>query len=99
MDLQQIGLQHPRIRELRNVLSNRSPHLRRYLVAEGLWAHDVLLDLGVPIEMFLWCPEAAYAREAHARSEQLAARSRHAFRISPKVLDRIAERDRPEGLV
>ena len=99
MDLQQIGLQHPRIKQLRHVLNNTSASLRRFLVAEGLWAHNVLLDLGAPIEMFLWCPEAAYAQEAHTRSEQFAAQAEHAYRISPKVLERIAERDRPDGLV
>ena len=99
MDLQQIGLQHPRIKQLRHVLNNTSASLRRFFVAEGLWAHNVLLDLGTPIEMFLWCPEAAYAQEAHTRSEQFAAQAEHAYRISPKVLERIAERDRPDGLV
>jgi TrmH family RNA methyltransferase len=99
MDLQQIGLQHPRIRQLRHVLRNSSPNHRRLFVAEGLWAHNVLLDLGVPIDTFLWCPEAAYADEAFVRSVQLAARASHAYRISPKVLERIAERDRPDGLV
>ena len=99
MDLQQIGLQHPRIRQLRHVLRNSSPDHRRLFVAEGLWAHNVLLDLGSDIEMFLWCPEAAYADEALTRSLQLAARASHAYRISPKVLERITERDRPDGLV
>src|SRR5262245_6857684 len=99
MDLQQIGLQHPRIRQLRHVLNNSSPSLRRFVVAEGLWAHDVLLELGTPIEVFLWCPEAASTPQARARSEQIAARAEHAYRISPKVLERLAERDRPDGLV
>jgi TrmH family RNA methyltransferase len=99
MDLQQIGLQHPRIRQLRHVINNSSANLRRLFVAEGLWAHDVLLALNASIDTFLWCPEAAYAQEAHARSEQIAARAEHAYRISPKVLERIVERDRPDGLV
>jgi tRNA G18 (ribose-2'-O)-methylase SpoU len=99
MDLQQIGLQHPRIRQLRHVLNNSSPNLRRFLVAEGLWAHDVLLELGTPIEVFLWCPEAASTRQARRRGEQIAARAEHAYRISPKVLERLVDRDRPDGLV
>jgi tRNA G18 (ribose-2'-O)-methylase SpoU len=99
MDLQQIGLQHPRIRQLRHVIRNSSPNPRRLFVAEGLWAHNVLLDLDAPVEMFLWCPEAAYADEAYKVSEQLAARARTAYRVSPKVLERITERNRPDGLV
>lgn len=98
-DLQQIGLQHPRIRQLRHVIANTAPNHRRFLVAEGLWAHNILLDLGVPVEMFLWCPEAAYSDEAHLRGAQIAARAAAAYRISPRVLERVAERERPDGLV
>lgn len=99
MPFPQIGLQHPRIQQLRAVLRNRTPSHRRLLVAEGLWAHNVLLDLAVPIEVFLWCPEAAYASEAHQRYQQLASRASHSYRISPRVLARISERDRPDGMV
>jgi TrmH family RNA methyltransferase len=99
MELQQIGLQHPRVRQLRAVLRNSSPNHHRLFVAEGLWAHNVLLDLDAPIDLFLWCPEAAYAAEAHTRGPQIAARARHAYRISPRVLALLSERDRPDGLI
>jgi len=97
----QIGLHHPRVNQVRAVLRNREPQHRQLLVAEGLWAHNLLLDLPepVPIELFLWCPEAAYASEAHLRSRQLAARAAHSYRISARVLERITERDRPDGMV
>ena len=97
--LTQIGLQHPRIRQLRAVLHHRGPQHRQLLVAEGLWAHRLLLELSAPIELFLWCPEAAYSDEAHLRGRQLASRADHAYRISPRVLARITERDRPDGLI
>jgi len=99
MDYQPIGLQHPRVKQLRAILRNSAPNHRRLFVAEGLWAHNVLLDLEAPIEAFLWCPEAVYADEAHVRSAQVAARAEHRYRISPKVLERITERDRPDGMI
>ncbi len=99
MQLPQIGLQHPRVKQLRSVLQNSSPNHRRLLVAEGLWAHNVLLDLDATVELFLWCPEAAYADEAHTRSAQITARAHSSYRISPRVLERITERDRPDGMV
>jgi len=99
MRLQQIGLQHPRVKQVRAVLRNSSPNHRRLFVAEGLWAHDVLLDLDAPVEVFLWCPEAAYSEQAHTRSARIAARARHAYRISPRVLEHLSERDRPDGLI
>lgn len=99
MRLQQIGLQHPRVRQLRAVVRNSAPNRRGLFVAEGLWAHSVLLDLDASIDVFLWCPEAAYSDEAHTHSELIATRARHAFRISPRVLELLSERDRPDGLI
>jgi TrmH family RNA methyltransferase len=98
-NLQQIGLQHPRVRQFRHVINNTAPNHRHLLVAEGLWAHNVVLDLGVAIDTFLWCPEAAYSDEARSRSAAIAARARTAYRISPSVLARVCERERPDGLV
>lgn len=97
--LPQIGLQHPRVKQVRAVLNHRGPQHRHLLVAEGLWAHNVLLDQAAPIELFLWCPEAAYASEAHQRSRQIAAQAVHSYQISTRVLARISERDRPDGMV
>src|SRR5580704_13024791 len=86
--LQQISLRHPRVRQV-----------RRLLVAEGLWAHEVLAGLDAAIEMFLWCPEAAYSAEAQSLGIQVAARARCAYRIAPAVLDRLCERERPDGML
>jgi RNA methyltransferase, TrmH family len=97
--LPQIGLQHPRIRQLRHVINNTAPNHRRMFVAEGLWAHNILLDLDAAVDLFLWCPEAAYSDEAWRRGVEVAARARSAYQVSPKVLERICERDRPDGLL
>lgn len=99
MALLQIGLQHPRIRQVRALLRNNGPNPGRLLVAEGLWAHNVLLDLNAEIELFLWCPEAAYATEAHTRVAQVTARAHRSYRISPRVLEHLTERDRPDGML
>jgi len=97
--LQQIGLHHPRIRQLRHIINNTAPNHRHLLVAEGLWAHNVVLELGAAVDTFLWCPEAAYSDEARSRSVEILARARSAYRISPSVLARVCERERPDGLV
>jgi tRNA G18 (ribose-2'-O)-methylase SpoU len=96
--LQQIGLRHPRIRQVRHIASGAGQD-RRLLVAEGLWAHEVLVGLDAAIEMFLWCPEAAYSAEAQSLGTQVVARARCAYRIAPAVLDRLCERERPDGLL
>jgi TrmH family RNA methyltransferase len=97
--LQQIGLRHPRIQQIRHVAGSGVRQDRQLLLAEGLWAHDVLMSLDPAIEMFLWCPEAAYSAEARALGARVAARARCAYRIAPAVLERLCERERPDGLL
>jgi TrmH family RNA methyltransferase len=99
VQLPQIGLQHPHVKQLRAVLRHRPSRDPRLLIVEGLWAHELLLELATPIEVFLWCPEAAAADEARRCSRRLAARAAHAYRVSARVLARLTARDRPDGMV
>jgi len=98
-ELQQVGLRHPAAELVRDIQHNRSGIPRRTFVAEGLFENNVVLEAGVAVEVFLWCPEAVYSDEAKMRSEQLAARARRAYRISVKTLNYLAERPNPDGLI
>src|SRR5450432_1697401 len=99
MELQQIGLRHPAAELDRDVQHNRTGIPRRMFVAEGLYEHNIVLEAGVRLDTFLWCPEAAYSDEARKRSAELAARAGHAYQISVKTLERLAERPTPDGLL
>ncbi len=98
-DLQQVGLRHPAAELVRDIQRNRTGIPRRAFVAEGLFENNAVLEAGVAVDTFLWCPEAAYSDEARTRSSQLAARSRRAYRISEKTLGYLAERPNPDGLI
>src|SRR6266545_449283 len=69
MGLQPIGVHHPRLHQLVALQHNTAPNPRRLFVAEGLWAHEMLLATGTAIEAFFWCPEAGYSDQVVARSE------------------------------
>ena len=97
--LQQVGLRHPAAELVRDIQRNRTGIPRRTFVAEGLFENNVVLEAGVAVDTFLWCPEAAYSDEARTRSSQLAARARRAYRISEKTLTYLAERPNPDGLI
>ena len=99
MDFQQIGLKHPAAEKIRDIQNNRIPNPRRLFVAEGLFEHNILLQYGVDVDTFFWCPEAAYSAEAQKRSAEVAAKARRAYRISEKPLARLAERPNPDGLL
>jgi len=98
-ELQQIGLRHPAAELVRDIQRNRTGIPRRTFVAEGLFENNVVLEAGVTIDTFLWCPGAAYSDEARTRSKQLAERARRSYRISEKTLAHLAERPNPDGLI
>src|SRR5579863_2143276 len=99
MDLQQIGLRHPVAGLVRDIRGNRTGIPRRTFVAEGLFENNIVLESGVPVEAFLWCPEAAHTGEAVKRAGQLAERARLSYQISARTLLHLAERPNPDGLI
>ena len=98
-ELQQIGLRHPAAGLVRDIQRNRTGIPRRAFVAEGLFENNIVLEAGVAVDTFLWCPEAAYSDEASTRSKQLASRAHRAYRISAKTLRYLADRPSPDGLI
>jgi RNA methyltransferase, TrmH family len=99
VELQQIGLSHPRVKQVLDIQNNSAPNRERLLVAEGLWAQRLVLSAGVSVRTFLWCPELAHSPEAGQRAKQLADRAEAAYRVSAKTLERIGERGQPDGLL
>ena len=99
MDLQQIGLRHPVAELIRDIQSNKTGIPRRTFVAEGLYEINMVLETGVPVDAFLWSPEAAYSDEARVRAAELVQRARRAYQVSAKTLERLAERPNPDGLI
>ena len=98
MELQHIGVQHPKIKQVLAIQRNTAPNPRKMVTAEGLWAHNLLLEHDAFIDTFLWCPEAAYGDEARKRAVELASRAHLAYQVSERTLARISERDKPDGL-
>src|ERR1700733_4887081 len=98
-ELQQIGLRHPAADLVRDIQRNRTGIPRRTFVAEGLYENNMVLQTGVDIDTFIWCPESAYSDEAAIRAPQLADRARRAYQVSAKTMERLAERPNPDGLI
>lgn len=97
--LQQVGANHPKVKQLRAVERNTAPNRHRLFVAEGLWAVKLVLQHGVHIDTFFWCPEAVISSEAPRIATELARRADRAYQIGPKVIEKLSERDRPDGLL
>jgi TrmH family RNA methyltransferase len=99
MELRQIGIGHPAVKRVLAVRNNTAPNRYRLFVAEGLWASKVVLDSGLEVDTFFYCPEAIVSDEAKLRGEELAARAERAYRVSARTLARLAELGNPDGLV
>ena len=99
MELQQVGLSHPRVKQVLDIQNNTASNRERLVVAEGLWAQRLVLEAGVGVRTFLWCPELAYSDEARTRAGQLADRAEQSYQVSAKTLERIGERGQQDGLL
>jgi TrmH family RNA methyltransferase len=99
----QIGSSHPAVRDVlalqRGGNSSTTAGPAELTVAEGFWANQVVRDTGVRITTFLWCPDALRGPEAAELAEVLAARADQSFEISARTLERVSDRDKPDGLV
>lgn len=71
----------------------------RLFAAEGLWENNVVLDTGLAVDTFFWCPELTYSDEARKRAAELVSVARRSFRVSEKTMIRLAEKGKPDGLL
>ncbi|MFB8084938.1 TrmH family RNA methyltransferase [Streptomyces sp. NPDC055992] len=99
MNVQHIGVHHPKIKQVQSIQNNSAPNPQKLFIAEGLWAHNLLLAKDTHVDTFFWCPEAAYGDEARKRAEEMMATARVSYQVTLKTFARISERDKPDGLL
>lgn len=99
MDFQPIGIGHPAVKDVLAIQNNTAPNRFGLVVAEGLWAARVVLDTGLRVDTFYWCPELAHSHEAGMRAQQLAERARRCFQVAEKTMTRMAERGNSGGML
>jgi TrmH family RNA methyltransferase len=76
-------------------LSTRTPS--GTVLAEGIWAHRCLLDVGVDIEIFVRCPDLL-VEPAQELAHAVARRARAVFEVSARTYARLSRRTQPSGL-
>lgn len=99
MEFQQIGTGHPAVKDVLAIQNNTAPNRFGLFVAEGLWAARVVIETGLRVDTFYWCPELVHSDEAKKRGHELAERARRTFQVSAKTMTRMAERGNPDGLL
>jgi len=101
MDLDQlvrVGAGHPSVKGALGLVRSADPEGKRVLV-EGIWAHEALIDTGTPVDSTWLCPEAMWSERAGDLAAVVAEVAAESARISPRTLQRLVARDRPDGLV
>lgn len=99
MGAQRIGTGHPALRRALDLRRGVGPERDRFFLADGLWAQEAVVAAGVGVDALFWCPEAAFSERAAAAGAAVADRSRSVYEVSARAVERISERDRPDGLV
>ena len=92
----QIGAGHAEVR--RALAVKRGLHSRRLLI-DGVWAHRAAVDAGVGFDAVFAVPELLHSPEAVELAERCRDRARHSYLISAKIVERLSERNRPDGLI
>lgn len=95
---QQVGVKHASVKDLIALRDNRIPPARRAVV-EGMWAHEIVLGSPARVETFFWCEELTTSTRVRQVAEAISSRADRTLHISPKVLEKVSERTKPDGLV
>ncbi len=94
-----IGAGHPAFRELLRIRRGSVASVDSRVAAEGLWAVQLVLRLGTPIDRFFCCPELIHSDSARSCAAAAAERAASAYQLSARSMHRVTERDAPEGLL
>lgn len=93
------GKQHPLVQQALALQKNSKPNPRKLCMIEGVWAHEKALQAAVTVEGCFCCPEMVQSDQAKALSVMFLEQAQAAYRVSAKVFQRLAERDKPAGLL
>lgn len=94
-----IGVDNGVIKRIRGVANNTKPNPERLFVAEGIWMNTHIIQQFTPVVYLVVCPQYVYTPEAQAAVRTLAERCADRFVVSAKTFDRIAEKDKPDGIL
>lgn len=91
-----IGAGHP---DVRRALAIKRGRQADRLLIDGVWAHRAATDAGARFDTIFAVPELLHSSEARRLLEQCRSRAERSYRVSPKIIDRLSERNQPNGLV
>ena len=94
-----VGEGHAAVRTVRNIQTNAKPNPEKLFVAEGFWLASLAVNDGLPVDTLLIAPECVYTQECVTLIERMIPLAKQAFTVSGKVFQKIAEKDKPDGVI
>ena len=93
-----VGAAHPAFKQLLRIRRGSVAAHECPVVAEGLWAVQLLLRLGTPIEQLFCCHDLIQSDSARACAAAAEGRASRVYRYRQETA-RVSDRDAPEGLL
>ena len=94
-----VGEGHVAVRTVRNIQTNAKPNPLKLFIAEGFWLATLALNDGLTVETLLVSPECVYTPECVALIERALPVAKEVYTVSEKVFRKIAEKDKPDGVI
>ena len=97
-DLTPAGIQNPRIIQYLAIKKNTKSNPEHLSTLEGLWEVTTALDAGLPFRALFICPPQLRGDTARHLAGRIVDSGTHAYEVSAKVMERLSDRDDPDGL-
>lgn len=96
--LRHVGPQGPEVREYLRLKKKPHASLGQQVAVEGIWALEKAVAGAVPFDVLFVCPELIYSAESAEFVRDRVAAGVPSVAVSPRVMERLADRDRPDSL-
>ncbi|MBQ9370013.1 MAG: hypothetical protein IJU10_02955, partial [Clostridia bacterium] len=94
-----VGETHAVVRTVKAIASNSKPNPKRLFIAEGFWLAKIAADAHLRVDSLIISPECVYTNECVALIEEMLPTAEHAYTVSRKVFEKLAEKDKPDGIL
>ncbi|MEO5709311.1 MAG: TrmH family RNA methyltransferase [Nocardioidaceae bacterium] len=100
-DAEHVAFAHPEVKRARDLLrgSGADTSTGPYVAVDTIWGHEAVLAERLRPQLLLVAPEALRDERARAVAAEVAAVSALVLVLSTRTMQRVANRDRPDGLV
>ena len=87
------------VKRVKALTKNTKPNPQKLFVIEGIWAFNMAFKANLEFLDFIVCPECIFSKEALELAQKAAEAAKSIHVVSKKVLEKISERDKPDGLI